>query len=185
MTQLTTTVPFSGFYHAHEITLEDHAEVWQSIEGEDAEQDLDWAAIYEDFAKRYTLELAGALGITLEYVELKRPREYNFSTDQIMARISQEDADKMYEAIPHDLFSSVVKEALEPRPGFIPFHSSNYLQWGGIPVWKPAQIGLLLEAFMFHQLGPDLGAHGTWELENQIVEQDLDLDAIICAGMKS
>ena len=100
MTQLITTVPFSGFYNAHEITLEDRAEVWQGIDGEDTEQDLDWVAIYEDFAKRYTLELAGALGITLEYVELKRPREYNFETDRIMARISQEDANKMYEAVP-------------------------------------------------------------------------------------
>ena len=153
MTQIK--LPFDGFYHSHpEFIIERELES-QFDDGEipDGEHDkYNWSLVRKEFAAKYTTALEHhindneAVNISLSFVELVSPREYNYSTDCIYAEISDLQALKSYvDDTYSERLTKLVKEAGTPVPGYAPFVSPDLEDWGDVTTWNEAQAGILLE----------------------------------------
>lgn len=126
-------IPFFGFYesiHQDNINtaLEQH---YQDDEGNvDSETvdavysaGVDWREIFNEYSRRFTDKLAQRTELDLEYIEVISPREYNFQTDRIFAKIPKTQLNKIrkeVEAYPE--WAETIKEKFTSYSGF----SSNY-----------------------------------------------------------
>lgn len=133
---------FQGFYES--IWTPD----WEMISIDHEERGItltdDWAIrpeYYTDLAREYTSYLQevyrNELGvdITLEFVELVRPREYNFTTDKIYCNLYCDNVKKFTERINtliaenYDAVGEYIKENHSSHDGFISFMSADVNDW--------------------------------------------------------
>jgi len=95
--------------------------------------------------------------LSLDFVRLWSPREYNFHTDKVVCSLR---ASEVYCKMGYILkggassFGTLVKERCTSRSGFIPFHSNDvrHRDWRKpLSLWSDAQRELLLEAFLLDE----------------------------------
>ena len=155
---LLTTIPFSGFYESWHNDAIDQAEAsltedsnGDSIDGLASRfhngNSIDHDKVRQAYAKDYAATMATELGITLEFDELKSPREYNFETDRIFCKISIREAYNLLgQACKGKKLHQAIKGKFTSRPGFISYYSNELSQWPGrLEEWDHNQIGTLLE----------------------------------------
>jgi hypothetical protein len=169
---MITTIPFSGFYysiHSDELDRELENMVSDSsgchpISDRLAEESFDgvnWGDVHAEYAKEYTEYFNGWLGqefgITLKFESMTSPREYNFATDRIFAKINRADAIKLYKAVDRERLKKLAEERFTSRSGFISHYSPDVRSWGPLRTWDHNQLGTLVAAAA-EQLGS-----GDWE----------------------
>jgi len=97
------------------------------------------------------------LFIDLEYETLDSPREYNFTTDRLVATISESDIKKLYRACDKTILQQVIKERFTSYDGFISFYSNDLNDWMAekhFTEWDHNQLETLLLA-LIRQYGGD------------------------------
>jgi hypothetical protein len=161
-------IPFSGFYESfHDDQLE-RSLIDEELSDEEAEKlrdEIDWGAERINYSEEYTYLIAKLLKIDLKFVALKSPREYNFGTDRIFARIDEDDIELLKGKVDTDLMYNAVKEQYTSRDGFSSFYSNSYQEWlDQEEPWDHNQIATLIEVYLIQEWGKD------WEIEYCIPE---------------
>lgn len=140
METLTIRIPFSGFYESYwsylvdsEIEREDE---YRKENGMEEVTNWDWNAAAEYICKEYVkgymklLKEEFDLDVAFEYDHMYSPKEYNFTTDKIFVRISEEDCKKIYAKVSEEkhkeAFLKFIKENYSPRSGSIPYERYAY-----------------------------------------------------------
>lgn len=168
-----TTVPFSGFYCSDHSEMLDWAleDLASNSDGEiclDTMNKLgsncDWARVHLEYAKAYLKEFAGVFSLDLTFDRLHSPREYNFETDQIFARIPLKEVRRIWKEVPKDILQQVANERHTSRPGFVSFYSPDFVTTTPIPEWDHHMIGTLLQAWV------------TWKIEEQDVTEEWETE---------
>lgn len=110
---------------------------------------------YIDYAKEYTSALAHFIAgeanapFSLEFEELTSPREYNFTTDKIFARISPEQVQWLFNNTDTPVLRQHITDKHSSRDGFISFYPNTLEEWpANVLDWDEIQLGTLLEAYI-------------------------------------
>lgn len=149
-------IPFSGFYGSIHFDAIDHEEeqLFTSDTGKiyDALYDdfflhVNWEKVYQKYAKAYCVEFAKTFAITLDFEELVSPREYNFQTDRIFAKISRNDLAMILKKVRGKNLQNTNNKLFTSRSGFVSHYSNNIKDWGKISTWDHNQIYAVLVAF--------------------------------------
>lgn len=154
---MLTTIPFCGFYESiHDseldVTLErmfdnrdDGSNDYPELVGRVYDA-CDWRKVYEAYARAYCENFAAQFAIkSLRFDELNSPREYNFTTDRIFARISRADVRALWKRVDRERFTKLCEETFSSRDGFSSFYSPDWRAWGRVDGWDHNQIGALLQ----------------------------------------
>lgn len=169
----TCVLPFSGFYCTHHDQNIDDAEeqLFHDDNGnvnsklyEMFWDNVDHHIVYTKYAKQYTAVVADVLGVQLEYEELVCPREYNFHTDRIFAKLSRQDFCKLLVRVRGAKLKEVARELFASRSGFCSFYSPCISHWGSIDDWDHNHVMAVVEA--------------AWRLA--IEENEIDVDNLVC-----
>ena len=157
-THFSAQVPFSGFYEtSHDQSIDEAEE--QLFSGDDGEivssvayeafwSNLNYDSVYKKYAKAYVAALAHVLKIPLDYEEMVSPREYNFTTDRLFAKISRSDFAKMLRAVRGKRLNEKVFDQFTSRSGFISFYPNSVSLWGRIADWDYNQVGTVLSCYI-------------------------------------
>lgn len=158
-------IPFWGFYESiHDSNIDqavDDAFNYDYETGEEIEldykfydakfmADIDWSAIHKGYAKAYTEAFGERFDLDLEFVELTSPREYNFSTDRIFAKVPIEQINKIRKEVEaHEKYPEYIKERFTSYDGFISFYSNDYNgeEWTR-EVLDECQYGVILDFYL-------------------------------------
>lgn len=162
----TLDIPFAGFYSSeHEGALDSEvysyashlAECHDVNESAAAEAILgatDWQATQRDAAAEYARIYCGALDnlagwpLRLQFVRMVSPREYNFTTDRLEARVSRATARRMRREVDSAKLDAIAAKRHTSRSGFISFYSSDWREWGPVDGWDHVQLSTLLLAWV-------------------------------------
>lgn len=80
----------------------------------------------KEYIKDYVNYIAYLLQIdSLKFNVLQSPREYNFSTDDLVCTISRDEAWDLYQKIDKEKYAEAVSMASTPVPGFLPFYKTE------------------------------------------------------------
>jgi len=151
-------VPFAGFYETSHDSRIDEAEE-QMFSGDDGEivssvayeafwSNLNYGSVHEKYAKAYVAALAHVLKIPLDYEEMVSPREYNFTTDRLFAKISRSDFAKMLRAVRGKRLNEKALDRFTSCSGFISFYPNRVNRWGRIADWDYNQVGTVLSCYI-------------------------------------
>lgn len=162
--QFSCLVPFAGFYYSVHDRHVDYCEevLMQGSDGEVSNTlhamfwcDVDYHEVHSKYAARFTEWLSHYLGVKFEFEEMKSPREYNFQTDRIFAKLSRADFCKLLKKVRGAKLKEITKEKFTSRSGFISFYSNEISDWGRIDTWDHNQCGAVLAAAvrLFEQEG--------------------------------
>lgn len=143
-------IPFSGFYEsAHDGLIDNEIEWLFSDRETGAPLEIPdefyftnycpqetWIAYAREYLENFTAWLKSEfeIDINLEFEELISPREYNFTTDRIFARISLDDCKKLYELAAPLTLKNVIERRHSSRDGFYSFYSNDYDEWKEKPL---------------------------------------------------
>lgn len=122
--------------------------------------------VAKGYIDEYNNWLCEKLGfkVTLSYVDLTSPKEYNFNTDRIFCKINRADLHAIYAHVGRKRLREEAKALFTSRSGFISFYSPNIDNWGPSRSWDYNQIYCLLNCLtdedfnydMFHMMSEDL-----------------------------
>lgn len=155
--QFSCLVPFAGFYYS---VHDKHIDYCMDRLFDDDEErsngqplqmffsDTDHYEVHLKYAARFTEWLSHYLGVKLEFEEMKCPREYNFQTDRIFAKLSRADFCKLLKKVRGARLKEIAREMFTSRSGFISFYSNKVQEWGRIDTWDHNQCGAVLAAAM-------------------------------------
>lgn len=157
-------VPFAGFYYSvHDRHIDYCEETLMQDSGGEVNStlyemfcgDVDYHEVHLKYAARFTEWLSHYLGVKFEFEEMKSPREYNFHTDRIFAKLSRADFCKLLKKVRGAKLKEMAKEVFTSRSGFISFYSNRISDWGRIDTWDHNQCGAVLAAAvrLFEQEG--------------------------------
>jgi hypothetical protein len=138
MKAIETVVPFfPGFYHSYLSDMVDN-EIEYYLDDEDntetyddIEDRLDYQKAYKEISKQWLNKFNNITGLNLEYIEIDSPREYNFTTDRLIARISSEELNPL-KNIPKtepETFQRVLNRHFKSYDGFCSFYSNDIDDW--------------------------------------------------------
>lgn len=153
----STTIPFSGFYeswHSEEIDDvlvqlfddEDGNPNWESYE--DLCSTCEWSKVFLEYAKTYTKEFADLFDVKVAFMKVESPREYNFTTDRIIAAIELAEVRRLWKAVPKSILYEKSKERHTSYPGFHSFYDPEFVHNTPLPEWDMNMVGTLLEAWV-------------------------------------
>lgn len=155
-------VPFAGFYNSvHDDALTEALK--QSFTDRDtgchvndelfnhAQDSISWGLAFAKYAAAYVENFAEEFGVKLTFKMVCSPREYNFSTDRIIAEISPEDFAELMAKVKPEIFADVCREMFTSRSGFISFYSPDSEDWGDQSEWDHNQTGAVLAAWVAQQ----------------------------------
>ena len=156
--QIEAAIPFGGFYNSilsseidQELEFICNPEDGYGDIPDEIEREIDWNKVYQNVAKLYVkafehwLNDDFNLSVELSFELMQSPKEYNFSTDRIFAKLSIDDAKAIYE-IAKDLMPEMVKRKFTSRDGFISFYEGDFSEWPkDIEEWDHNEIGTLLD----------------------------------------
>ena len=156
---MLTSIPFSGFYYSQHSANIDRA-VTDMFTDRDTgctpngglEMALfntcDYRKVYTSYARSYCEDFGDWLGIkSLKFDELSSPREYNFTTDRIFAKVTLKDLYRVKREVTPLGLAAMAKEMFTSRDGFSSFYSPDVKSWGGLAGWDVNQCGCLLAAY--------------------------------------
>lgn len=106
----------------------------------------DWLAFYADAFSR-----AAGFKVELEFDEIDSPREYNFGTDRLFARVGMPvllDLFALSAADGHKALSALVEERFTSCSGFASHYPNDLAAWLEKPVseWDHNEVGTLFDA---------------------------------------
>lgn len=142
------TQSFGGFYESQWLNCDSvynevrNLELNSGVDLSDNDIDIDYDAFTKKIGKEYVSELEDifkeALGyadFSMEFVRISSPREYNFSTDQIVYNLTTKDDDKFFEVVRakmrehYDELKDLIKERHTSYDGFSSYMSNNIEDW--------------------------------------------------------
>lgn len=137
MEKVLLSLPFSGFYQTlHMDTVDREIEFILEDREELTSDDIELKPeFFEEYAKRYTQALSEFLGKingvtpSLEFKELVRPREYNFSSDIIYALVDVDWVEALYKNTKIVALSEMIKSRHSSHDGFISHYSDDICDW--------------------------------------------------------
>lgn len=156
---MLTTIPFQGFYYSiHDQELDQALERQYSDRAtgthvnkalmQRASDDCNWSHVHEEYARAYCSAFGARFALDgLVFDELNCPKEYNFATDRIFARIPVETASRVLSHTDDKRLRELAKERFTSRSGFISSYSPDIEDWGPIEGWDHNQVGTLLAAY--------------------------------------
>lgn len=172
---MVINIPFRGFYnswYSYELDSIEENEVRYRCEYANDPLDMESREYAEILSGNLNYQLACEL-IAKEYVEhfnemiydqfgirldlefesLSSPREYNFETDRIFCRISEEKAQELYAQIQADKFAATIKKRFTSCDGFISHYSNKIEDWIEKPLleWDYNELGTLLYALISNE----------------------------------
>lgn len=162
---ILTTIPFLGFYESiHSANIDDaESRLFADRDTGTINNDglqaqfsdkCNYSQVFKKYAVAYTEQFAEDFKIkSLKFVELNSPREYNFSTDQIVCSISRADLRAIYKATDRQKLTDHVREQCTSRSGFVSFYDPDLKTWGHVDAWKQPQIKLLLDVYCAGEVG--------------------------------
>lgn len=135
-------VPFWGFYESiHDSFIDDGIESAFNYDYENGEDidlpenfwddvmsaDVNWSKMRSDYAKAYTEAFGEKFGLDLEYIEMTSPREYNFTSDRIFAKVPIEQINKIRKEVEsHKDYPEYIRERFTSRDGFWSHYENDY-----------------------------------------------------------
>lgn len=144
----STLIPFDGFYGSiHDDCIEyvENRMFADSSGDEDSPryqsvfqryyENVDHREVFDKYAKVYTEALAEIVDIKLEFEEMVSPREYNFMTDRIFAKITRDDLAKMLWKVKGERLNVTIAEMFTSRSGFISHYPNDISRWPRISEW--------------------------------------------------
>lgn len=168
-TKVLVQIPFHGFYESiHDAAIldavVDHVayskfeESIMDLEQEQANIVDDWIydnihketydKIKNEYVKKFVEEFGHEYDLdSIEFSDMTSPREYNYETDRIFAKVDLAEMNTLANHVDMKGFVEWVKDRLEPHDGFIPYYSNDISDWGLLKDWDHNQFGLLLEYF--------------------------------------
>lgn len=163
--QFSALIPFAGFYASwHDQAIDDAEEqLFSDDDGEVFNQklyemfwsNLDYSIVHQKYAKAFVDLLATKLGFPLEFEEMTSPREYNFGTDRLFAKLNGADLAKMLRVLREVCNSSVwttrlddkITEECTSRSGFISSYPNRISLWPRIANWDHNHVGIVLSCY--------------------------------------
>ncbi len=153
-------IPFPGFYESmlsSEMDNEESqfVESWLEENPDIKESELDFwrfsnhCNVYDAIAKDWTYHFNETIGLDLglEYSDMSSPREYNFETDRVFARISEESVMKLWNMTDKDELRKVMRNRHTSYSGFYSHYSNDLNDWPESPLdWDHNQLMTLLIA---------------------------------------
>lgn len=133
-------LPFAGFYESIHDDEIDRAVRWTIMPEDCDDPDLlpdpwadamyragvDWSAIRTEYCRNYVEAFAEEFELTLVYDGMTSPREYNFSSDRIFAKIPRQQIDAIRAKVEADAgWADEVRERFTSRSGFFSFYSPD------------------------------------------------------------
>jgi hypothetical protein len=149
---LITTIPFTGFYesvHSAIIDSEMESMFYEAPVALEYFQD-NWSLsleVRDMYCRDYLAAFGQATGLTLAYAPVQSPREYNFSTDRLLAFISAYDAQGLLHELGRDTLAGYVYTQMRTRGDLIPHYSTDLDAWGALATWDYNQVGMLVAAW--------------------------------------
>lgn len=139
--------------------------------------------VAKEFAEVYISELNDKLGLKMELTSesVESPREYNFTSDQVICYIEVGDWDEFIKKISSLMslleyrteLAKIIKENHSDRPGFWSFMSNNIEDWFGAIV-DPDNTNYL-ECVLWYlyclKSGESIYNDGDWDMSEQIYEE--------------
>lgn len=153
-------IPFVGFYEsAHDADLDDAANEMSKRD----QTNIDWLKVHDLYAAEYAERFLDMVEVRGKFSGLHSPREYNFATDTIEVEVELDQMIKAFTRAKLLGLAELVEKEMEPRSGFIPFHSQDLGDWGPVANWSAPQCELI-----FRLLAQDCDIHGNWEQQDEI-----------------
>tara|TARA_R110002126_G_scaffold9740_2_gene43450 strand:+ start:608 stop:1105 length:498 start_codon:yes stop_codon:yes gene_type:complete len=120
MKTIEFAIEFGGFYHSlHSDKIDNDIEMFEY----DWEQ-VDYKKTHINYSKEYLFCLNNELDMNLKFVELVSPKEYNFTTDRIIAEIKYFDFKTLKkEYLLNNKFINWLNEISKSYDGFHSFYS--------------------------------------------------------------
>lgn len=156
---METRIPFRGFYQgvwndaldsALESEVDSLCEDYPELERKEIETILldkaKCGLAFDEIAEKYVaafqawLEANIGLSIKLTYKALESPKEYNFTTDRIFAKISLSDARRAFKKAGREEVAKAAKAMFTSRDGFISFYDPDIEAWGPLETWDHNQL---------------------------------------------
>ncbi|ACE99589.1 hypothetical protein IP86_17105 [Rhodopseudomonas sp. AAP120] len=113
------------------------------------------AGLAEAFCVGFEKDISKQLGfrLGLKFSKLKSPREYDFTTDRILATMPLRSARKLFELSMqerHERLIEAIEDWFTPYDGFLPYYSNVIDDWIGKPIdrWDKIELCVLLDAFV-------------------------------------
>jgi hypothetical protein len=150
-------VPFEGFYETvsgsrvseaalREYGCEEHGgrdcDPDACVSKATSEQDR---AEEDAYAKEYVKAFGAFVGVPLEYVATTHPKQYNFATDRIFARVKDKDFGRVMRELEPERIRSAVRDRFTSRDGFCSFYDHDFDKWT-FPL-DHNQVGAVLECY--------------------------------------
>ena len=183
--KLLVNVPFSGFYNSihdeklidllEETLRDDHGDISFPNIFRELHNAMNWEVAQNQYADSWVAHLRIEFDIEgMEFDRLESPREYNFSTDRVFAKIPIEQVKRIDAEVDRTELAELVKERLAPRSGFMPFYSNDVDDWPiDIADWDHNRLSLLLECWLTRN-GDEMQ-----ELEMGFVDGDSEWDSFL------
>jgi|GEM_PF-1940851 len=157
-THFSARIPFAGFYGSwHDDRVDEVEErMFQDDSGQLTSDYLyetfwsgvDYSEVFERYARAWTAALAHESGIAMDFEEMTSPREYNFQTDRVFAKISRSDLAKMLRAVRGKRLAAAIHERCTSRSGFCSFYPNDIRRWPRIADWDHNHVGIVLECYL-------------------------------------
>lgn len=153
-------IPFAGFYETvHSGAIDDAEQQMFSDRdtgcerNEGLEMALYWKCnhqqVFKAYAERYCSNFSDAHELGLEFDGLSSPREYNFTTDRIFAKIPEASVTFMWEQVDKARLDALIKRRFTSCDGFFSFYDNALEDWPeDVLDWDHNQLGTLLECWM-------------------------------------
>jgi hypothetical protein len=151
-------IPFAGFYETPHTEHIDYAEeqLFADDSGEILCQKLyemfwlniSYRQVFNKYAKAYVEALGEELGIHFDYEEMVSPREYNFTTDRLFAKISRSDLARLLRAVRGKPLDAKIAELFTSRSGFISHYPNHISRWPRIAEWDHNHVGCVLACYV-------------------------------------
>lgn len=183
-------IPFDGFYNTiHDSAIDDALENcfnWNHEKQEEVEitdatrdaifmADVDWNAIRLEYCERYVDAFGDRFGLTLTLEEVTSPREYNFATDRIFAKIPREQINKIRKEVEeHKDWPQYIKDNFTDCSGFWSFYDNDckHEDWTREDL-DECQYGVIIK-FWLDNIFPDMGIEG-WHMEQYYLTEDFEM----------
>lgn len=153
--KLLISVPFSGFYE----TLHSHAIDDVVFIGGEERHGYDYKAMKQAYSRVYARLYGEKFGVNLAFDELNSPKEYNASSDTLLALISLDDVKKLFAGVDYEKMKKLVKDKHSSCDGFMSFVDHDYDNWlkHDLSEWTEFWLETLLQ---YHEIALDDGEFG-------------------------
>lgn len=154
---METSIPFAGYYASwHQDKVNSAIETYFSNDQGDLlpdlweKIDLDFKMLHQAYNNEFVESFSNYLKIpSLRYLNMKSPKEYNFTTDRIFCEVSAEDILMMFEKTDKGILEQIIKDTFTSYSGFISFYDSSLDKWkDNVLEWDCNELETLIRAYI-------------------------------------